>query len=100
PDGFLVVSPEEIASLGFGEAYPAAEVEAALELVRGLDPPGVACRDLRESLLRQLDARPPGPGADLARRVVTDHWDVFLRRQFAAIAKSLGVELQALEPTV
>jgi len=100
PDGFLVVSPEEIASLGFGEAYPAAEVEAALELVRGLDPPGVACRDLRESLLRQLDARPPGPGADLARRVVTDHWDVFLRRQFAAIAKALGVELRALEPTV
>jgi RNA polymerase sigma-54 factor len=60
----------------------------------------VACRDLRESLLRQLDARPPGPGADLARRVVDEHWDAFLRRQFPTIAKALGVELRALEPTV
>ncbi len=104
PDGFLGVTAEELAALGGGgadgECYPLAEVEAALELVRGLDPPGVACRDLRESLLRQLDARPPGPGADLARRVVSEHWDAFLRRQFAAIAKALGVELQALEPTV
>jgi RNA polymerase sigma-54 factor len=104
PDGFLVTTPEELAALGGGgsdgECYPLTEVEAALELVRGLDPPGVACRDLRESLLRQLDARPPGPGADLARRVVSDHWDAFLRRQFPAIAKALGVELQALEPTV
>lgn len=100
PDGFLVVSAEEIASLGDGEAYSPAEVEAALELVRSFDPPGIACRDLRESLARQLDARPPGPGADLARRVVAEHWDAFLRRQFAIIAKALGVELRALEPTV
>jgi RNA polymerase sigma-54 factor len=102
PDGFLVASPEEIAALGSGEGegYAMADVEAALELVRGLDPPGVACRDLRESLLRQLDARPPGPGADLARRVVDEHWDAFLRRQFPTIAKALGVELRALEPTV
>lgn len=102
PDGFLVASPEEIAALGSGEGdgYAMADVEAALELVRSLDPPGVACRDLRESLLRQLDARPPGPGADLARRVVDEHWDSFLRRQFPAIAKALGVELRNLEPTV
>src|SRR6266853_1145280 len=75
------------------------EEEAALELVRGMDPPGIACRDLRESLLRQMDAR--GVPADaLARRVVEEAWDLFLRRQFPAVAKKLGIELAALEEAV
>ena len=33
------------------------EVEAALALVRSFEPTGIACRDLQESLLLQLDAR-------------------------------------------
>ena len=35
--------------------YAMAEVEEALRLVRGFDPPGLACADLRESLLLQMD---------------------------------------------
>ncbi len=34
--------------------FAAADLAEALEVVRQLDPPGVACRDLRECLLRQL----------------------------------------------
>jgi RNA polymerase sigma-54 factor len=34
--------------------FSAADLAEALEVVRQLDPPGVACRDLRECLLRQL----------------------------------------------
>ncbi len=37
--------------------YGLDEVEAALELVRSFDPPGIACNDLRESLMRQMDFR-------------------------------------------
>jgi len=108
PDGFLVATPEEIGamglydpdSLGFdGEErclYPLAEVLAALELVRGFDPPGIACSSLPESLLRQMDARGVPPDS-LARRIVLEAWDLFLRRQFPAVAKRLAVELATLE---
>src|SRR6202158_1709314 len=79
--------------------YGLDEVEAALELVRGFDPPGIACIDLRESLLRQMDFR--GVPADaLARRVVEEAWDLFLRRQFPAVARKLGIELATLEDAV
>jgi RNA polymerase sigma-54 factor len=122
PDGFLVATIEEIRAMGDqatpepagppngpqaaapaeganGHLYTLAEVEAALELVRSFDPPGIACRDLRESLLRQMDAR--GVAADsLAWRVVEEAWEPFLRRQFPAVAKKLGVELPTLEDAV
>ena len=69
PDGFLVASVDELRAMGAPEELAEAEleeraeqgwsleaVEEALAIVRGLDPPGVACRDLRESLLAQLEA--------------------------------------------
>ncbi len=79
--------------------YNLGEVEAALELVRSFDPPGIACNNLRESLVRQMDFR--GVPADaLARRVVEEAWDLFLRRQFPAVARRLGIELATLEEAV
>ncbi|HEX9668131.1 MAG TPA: RNA polymerase factor sigma-54 [Thermoanaerobaculia bacterium] len=107
PDGFLAATADEIQAMGdpieageeSGRAYTLDEVHQALELVRSFDPPGIACHDLRESLLRQLDALGIGDD-DLARRVVAEAWDLFLRRQFPAVAKKLGVELAELEPAV
>src|SRR6476659_8144785 len=45
PDGFLVATPEEIVAMGdqTGEDYSLAEVEEALAIIRGFDPPGIAC---------------------------------------------------------
>ena len=101
PDGFLVATLEEIEELATADDEPRTreEVEAALARVRGFDPPGVACRDLRESLVIQLDASGVAED-DLARRVLEEHWELFLRRQFPAIAKKLGIELAELEPAV
>ncbi len=79
--------------------YSLDEVEAALELVRSFDPPGIACIDLRESLVRQMDFRRV-PSDALARRVVEEAWDLFLRRQFPAVARKLGIELATLEEAV
>lgn len=103
PDGFLVATPEEIRAMGdqsdqFGEdrAYTLDEVLAALALIRSLDPPGIACANLQESLLLQMDVREV-PADNLARRMLFEAWDLFLRRQFPAVAKKLGVELAELE---
>jgi len=103
PDGFLMASPEEIRAMGDqnGEDhnYTMEEVEEALRLVRGFDPPGIACLDLRESLLEQMDMLGI-PEDALARRMIGEAWDLFLRRQFPAVAKKLGVELPELEEAV
>jgi RNA polymerase sigma-54 factor len=99
PDGFLAATPEEIRAMGDQDGeqlYTMEEVEDAFRLVRGFDPPGIACCDLRESLLVQMDALGVEPDA-LARRMVLEAWDLFLRRQFPAVAKKLGVELSELE---
>ncbi len=103
-DGFLVASLEEIRAMGDdgadGEApYELVEIEEALRLVRSLDPPGVACRDLRECLEAQLRAAGE-PEGSLALAVVREDWDAFLRRQFQALARKYGVALDDLEPIV
>ena len=103
PDGFLVASFEELTALGRGEQngnpYTEEQVHAAVELVRGFDPPGIACHDLCESLIRQIDHHEE-PEDSLVRRVLEDHWDLFLHRQFPAIAKKLEIPLAELEPVV
>jgi RNA polymerase sigma-54 factor len=76
--------------------YTVEEVQDALALVRSFDPPGIACRDLQESLLLQMDIQGV-PEDDLARRMIREAWDLFLRRQFPAVAKKLEVELAELE---
>ena len=111
-DGFLVASVEEIQAMGADgyedesrqtaadeTGYSLERVEQALELVRGLDPPGVACGSLQESLLRQLDAQDE-PEDSLARYLVAEKWQQFTRRKFEAIAKSLDISLQELRPAV
>ena len=102
PDGFLVASPEEIrdlASAGREQPLAMEQVEAVLARVRRLDPPGIACASLRESLLLQLDLREEAADS-LTRRVLAEHWELFLRRQYAVIARALDVTLAALEPVI
>ncbi|MCG8454820.1 MAG: hypothetical protein MI919_00955, partial [Holophagales bacterium] len=91
---------EEAAAVNLPEgSYPRAAAEQALALVRSLDPPGVACRDLRESLLCQLE-RMGEPEDSLTFRVVEEKWDLFTRRKFEQIAKEIGVPLAQLKPVV
>lgn len=105
PEGFLVATSEEIQRMGLDahahgdEPYTIEEVEEAIQLVQGFDPPGIACRSLQESLVRQLEAK--GEEEDsLARRILTEAWEPFLKRQFPALAKQFEIDLSALEPVI
>ncbi|HUF77924.1 MAG TPA: RNA polymerase factor sigma-54 [Thermoanaerobaculia bacterium] len=112
PQGFLVADLEEIRALGdqLGDElngngshlpYTSEEVEVALDLVRRFDPPGIAYASLRESLISQLERAGIADRVDeLAHRILCDHWDLFLRRQYATVAKKLGLELADLESAV
>ena len=84
-DGFL--DREDLASLS-ALGIPPELVDEALSLLQGLDPAGVAARDLSECLLLQMDRRedPPPFARELAARFLPE----LGRGQQGKIARALG----------
>jgi RNA polymerase sigma-54 factor len=114
--GVQAVSAQTSAGNGTG-AQPAfhpsfnlADLHEALEVVRLLDPPGVACRDLRECLiyqlrfhLRHLETQRNGEkeaNAQLlndAVAIVDQHLRAVQNKQFKEISKALGRPIEAIQ---
>ncbi len=93
-DGYFRESLFETAE-EFAAAVP--EIEEALSIVQGFDPPGIAARDLRESLiiqLRHLNAM--DTTATNAERVLLEHWDDFAKMKLKAIAKVMNVSMDVI----
>ncbi|HST08813.1 MAG TPA: RNA polymerase factor sigma-54 [Terriglobales bacterium] len=87
------------------------ELHEALELVRQLDPPGVACRDLRECLLHQLRyiqqqhlQQKNGNGTSQvladAIAIVDQHLRAVQMKQHKEIAKAIGRPIEAIPPAL
>jgi len=70
-------------------SYEMEEAEAMLEVIQSFDPPGVAARDLRESILIQL--RRKGMGNSLPAILVEEHFDDLINHRWAEIGKLLGL---------
>jgi len=84
------------------------DLQEALEVVRQLDPPGVACRDLRECLLRQLryhqaqlELHKNGNGTaqilEDAAAVVDQHLRGLQNKQHKEIGKAIGRPIEAVQ---
>ena len=67
--GFLTESPQELEER---ECFSMRDMQEALAVLRGMDPPGVGAVDLRDSLLIQLEQR--GLKRSLAFRLVKRCW--------------------------
>jgi len=91
--------------------FAAADLVEALEVVRQLDPPGVACRDLRECLLRQLRYHQAqlamhknGNGTAQilqdAMAVVDQHLRGVQNKQHKEIGKAIGRPIEAVQQAV
>lgn len=81
-DGYLCASYDEIAQESDCEI---SDVERVIAIMRSLDPPGVAARDLGECLLIQLENA--GLSESLAARIVRAHLDKLEKRKYEQIAK-------------
>ena len=94
----------------FKPSYNAAELQEALQLVQEMDPPGVACRDLRECLLcqlrfhqRQLQEARNGNGEATAQllhdaiALVDQHLRAVQNKQFKEIAKAIGRPIEIVQ---
>ncbi|MFY9558240.1 MAG: RNA polymerase factor sigma-54 [Blastocatellia bacterium] len=89
--GFLDATVEEIAGMGPWEVET---VQQAVAVVQRLDPVGCAARDVRESLLVQLDYY--GWGDRLAAQMVRDHLESLQTHKLPELSKTLGVPLDQL----
>lgn len=87
--GLLTMSVEELAE---ALKVPIESVSRVLRVIQGFDPPGVGARDLRESLLIQLDQK--GLSESLAARIVTEHWHELDRKTHMQLSRSLGVPIE------
>ena len=98
-------APARIAS----EDFTVADLHEALEVVRQFDPPGIACRDLRECLLYQLryhlgQLHLHSNGNALTEPVVRDaiavvdqHLKAVTLKQFKEIARAIGRPVEAVQ---
>jgi RNA polymerase sigma-54 factor len=99
-DGYLVATVDELSSMG---PWSTADVEAALKLVQGFDPIGVAARDLQESLLLQLrHIKATGSAEEqerilVAERIVTEYMRQLQNHQIPELAKKLGISIDDLK---
>ena len=77
------------------------EIAAVLERVQHFEPVGVACRDLRECLLVQLNARPVNtPALGLARYIVDHHLDTLARQDTRLLVRASGFDVADVEAAI
>jgi RNA polymerase sigma-54 factor len=89
--GFLRSTVEEISRQANA---PETAVEKVLSTIQGLDPTGVAARDLRECLLIQIDTLKIGN--PLVRKLVDEHIDMLQKRDFRGLARLTGAEIEEI----
>jgi RNA polymerase sigma-54 factor len=101
PGGVAVAAPQAPAAVvavpaPAGDADPettpftVAEAEAVLRIMQGLDPAGICARDLRESLLLQLEEL--GERDSLVYRLVDEAFDDLKGHRWTEVAKQYGVD--------
>lgn len=94
-DGYLRANDEELTQTIGAEA---SVVKAAINLVQGFDPAGVAARDLRECLLlqiRRLDLE-----GSLVDKIISFNMEDLQKRKYSAIAKQHEAELSDVQDAV
>jgi RNA polymerase sigma-54 factor len=90
-DGYLKASFEDLgAATGAGPE----EIAEVLQKVQEFDPPGVASRDLRECLLKQVHLL--GMDGSIVEIILRDHIGELENRRYPAIAKALDVSLDEI----
>jgi RNA polymerase sigma-54 factor len=93
--GFLEASIEDICAYGHCSEE---EAEGVLRLVQSLDPPGIAARDIRESLLLQLDRLDYYD--TLPYQIVEQHMPLLESRNYAQLARETGAPLKKINEAV
>lgn len=94
-DGYLrrdLQSVSDDIAFTLGIEVDVEELEHLLSIIQHLEPVGVGARDLRESLLLQLNSQNLDSEAKiLANKILTDHFEEFAKKHYERMIARLGV---------
>ena len=94
-DGYLRRDLESVAddiAFTVGIETSAEELERILGIIHELEPAGIGARDLRECLLLQIDQLPLNTRPRrLARRILADYFDEFVKKHYEKLMARLQV---------
>jgi RNA polymerase sigma-54 factor len=106
-DGYLRVSLEELATGLVADASDPVEafdplegLRLGLQCVQGLDPLGVAARDVVECLSLQLSEVADAQARELALRIAAEHLELLAMRRLPRLAAQLGASEDAARVAV
>jgi RNA polymerase sigma-54 factor len=86
--GYLRATVDE---LSFSTNIPKEHIEAVLKVIQSFHPPGVACRDLRECLMLQLQRSEKTE--TLEYKIIDRYMDALGKRKLPEIARGLNVDI-------
>ena len=101
-DGYLTESLENIHQTLNAEAnFSLKEIEQSLGRLQGLDPTGVAARNLSECIRLQIQQFDEAvPGRELALQISDNFLDLVAEQQFPMLRRRLGVSEEDLDTAV
>ena len=77
------------------EPFQLADAESMLEILQGMDPPGIAARNLRECLLLQL--KDANQQDTLAYRIVAEYFDQLINHRWSEVSKELSITIKDVQ---
>lgn len=96
-DGYL---DTDLETLSEGLGIPLETLEEILNDIQNLEPAGVGARTLRECLRLQLVHREKGRDADIAQlalKLIDDHWQALARHSYEDIARKLKTSIDRVQ---
>ncbi len=102
-DGYLTTPPDEIHQLLINDLPELEndEVTAVLRRIQHFDPPGVAARDIQESLILQLQQLPDdAPRLNEARKVIQRHFNLLAKRDYAQLMRRCQLDEEGLQQVI
>lgn len=103
PNGYMTRSIQAIAddmAIASGRDVDIEDVRRVWQLVRSLDPAGIAAVDLRDSLLLQLRRLTPNEDVDTATEIIRDYFDVFSLMHYKQLQSLLGIDADRLRSAI
>lgn len=88
----------KVSDMALMSEKPFPVIQKAVELLRGLDPPGLGATSVKESLLLQLERK--GRGKTLAAKILNKKWDLLLRRRIPEMARAFRVSPGEVEAAI
>lgn len=76
------------------------EVRQVFDIVRSLEPAGIAAIDLRDCLLLQLRRKTQTPDVALAKEIIADYFDLFSKKHYDRLKSMLSIDGDQLKAAI